>query len=591
VFKLDIQNIIETINDTLAMDLTISKEFDKNITARSLIKYMLIDNKNKRYLLEIATNNIEIFYFKRTIEYQEKFSKLKHNFKLNMPLYVQSGNKLSYALYEYFDDISFFSNSKPIDELVQFYEENSIEIETTDENIDKILANFLSAWPNQFHSMIKRQKEFQDYEKKLRQFTTIKVSYEHGDFTTNNIFNVSNDLYLMDFEFSRDFQPIGFDSYDYATSTKNISKYENNFYYKDLHCQKYNLIEKTNKKVDNYDKEIEMYDNLDDPILKENWIKLYNKGANYNLSFVWCNTWLKHFKKTNQDIFIFTIWNDEKLVFLAPLYKSKNNLYLIGSNPDLFDSFGLLYENEKYIKQFYDFIFKNNYNIDFRYLDADSMIAKVLIKYFYQNNITYDSKIIDTKPKTEFDSFKIKTKENSDIKRCKNRAIKSYRSELGFKFSIKKDDKTFSEFIQIHKERWHGGPFQDIENFDLFIKDISQTDLVILSKLYIKNKTVAYHFTYMDSNSILNSAIPSYSNEYNAISPGKVLLFEILEYCKNNNYKVFDFGRGAEEYKYWFSNESSILFHIKTYSNSNILIKLKNLSNRIFNKLNRIFYV
>jgi len=590
VFNLDIENIIGIIDDILSINLTVIKKFDKKSTARSLKKYLLIDSKDKKYLLEIATNPIEIFYFKRTIEYQEKFSKLKHNFKLNMPLYVQSGNKFSYALYEYFDDISFCSNSKPIDELVQFYEKNSIEIETTDENIDKILDNFLSAWPKKFHSMIKRQKEFQAYAKELKEFKTIQVSYEHGDFTTNNIFNVSNNLYLTDFEFTRDFQPIGFDSLDYAVSTKNISKYENNFFYKVLHNQKYNLIEKINKKIDSNDIDIEIYNNFDDLILKENWIKLYDKGANYNLSFAWCDIWLKYFKKIDQDIFIFTIWNNENLVFLAPLYKSKNNLYLIGSDPDLFDSFNLLYENEKYIKQFYNCIYKNNYNIDFRYLDADSMCAKILVKYLYQNNINYDSKIIDTKPLTAFDSFQTKIKNNSDIKRCKNRAIKRYQSELNFTFSVQKDNNTMSEFIEIHKNRWKGGPFQKIDNYDLFIKDISQTNLVVLSKLYMKNKVIAYHLAYKDSKGILNSVIPSYSNKYNDLSPGKVLLFEILEYCRSNNYKVFDFGRGAEEYKYWFSNESTILFHIKTYSNSNFLIKIKNLSNKIFNKLIRVFY-
>ena len=272
------------------------------------------------------------------------------------------------------------------------------------------------------------------------------------------------------------------------------------------------------------------------------------------------------------------------------MYICRNILYLIGSNPDLFDSFDLLYTNEKYIKQFYDFVFTNNYNIDFRYLDADSVIAKNLIKYLYQNKIVYDSQIVDTKPRISFDTFKIKTKENSDIKRCKNRAIKKFNEELNFEIKIDKNENVLDEFISIHKERWGGGPFENIKKYDLFIKEISQTDLVVISKLSIKSNTVAYHFAYKDSNNILNSAIPSYSNKYNDISPGKILLYEVLDYSKNNDDKYFDFGRGAEEYKYWFSNESSILFHIKTHSNKNIIIKAKKFINRILNKLNRILY-
>jgi len=504
-----------------------------------------------------------------------------------MPLYIQSGNKLSYAVYEYFEDVSFANNDKPIEILNTFYNENSIEIEVTSENIDKILSNFLSAWPSQFHCMIKRQKEFQNYKEELNKYDKLKVCYEHGDYTTNNIFYFKNDFYLMDFEFSRDFQPIGFDCFDYLTSINNLN---NNEKYQYLHKSKYSLIEKINKRIDNNDTDIEIYDNLNNGILINSWNSLYEEGANYNLSLQWCKTCIKYFLKENQNIFIFTIWNDNTLVFLAPLYKSKSNLYLIGSNPDLFDSFSLLYSDEKYIKKFYDFVFNNKYNIVFKYLDADSTISKLLIKYLYQNNISYESQIIDTKPKTNFDSFKIKTKENSDIKRCKNRAIKNYNDELSFNADVIKNTEVLNEFISMHKERWGGGPFESIDKYDLFIKEISNTSLVVLSRLYIKNETVAYHLGYKDSNEILNSAIPSFSNKYNDISPGKVLLYEVLKDCKDNNDEVFDFGRGAEEYKYWFSNESSILFHITTQNNKNFLSIIQKLFNRVFNKLIRTFY-
>ena len=52
---------------------------------------------------------------------------------------------------------------------------------------------------------------------------SVKVSFEHGDFTSNNIFKIEGKLYLMDFEFSRDFQPIGFDIYDYNQSINKLN--------------------------------------------------------------------------------------------------------------------------------------------------------------------------------------------------------------------------------------------------------------------------------------------------------------------------------------------------------------------------------
>ena len=76
--------------------------------------------------------------------------------------------------------------------------------------------------------MIRRQKEFQDYKKELNKYDKLKVCYEHGDYSTNNIFNFKNYFYLMAFEFARDFQLIGFDSFYYLTSIKNSNKINNN---------------------------------------------------------------------------------------------------------------------------------------------------------------------------------------------------------------------------------------------------------------------------------------------------------------------------------------------------------------------------
>jgi len=581
----NVRNIIQILNNKLDNDFFLEKEFPKKSTARALQKYILIDENNKKYLLEVATNNIEIFYFKRTIKYQELFSKLEHNFKLNMPLYVQIGNKLSYSLYEYFENIIFLKNEKPIELLEDFYKKNSIEIELNDENIEKIIVNFLSTWPNMYHSMIKRQKLFRQWIEELKKLKRIKVSFEHGDFNGENIGLINGDIYLLDFEFSKEFQPIEFDIYDYYKLKKIKTPYLEHY---ELHKVKYELIDKINQKIDE-DATLEIYNEIDeDATLRNNWKSLYEKGANYNLSLEWVTTWLKYFKKDNQELFVFTIWNDDKLMLLAPLYKQKNTLYLIGSEPDLYDSFDILYEDSKYIKCFFAYIFKKNYQIDFRYIDSNTIVAKELIKYLYQNKISYESKIIDTKPIIKLDEFEFKTKEKSDIKRVKNRAIKNYNQELNFMYFIQKDNETIEEFIKIHKQRWQGGPFDSLKNFDRFIKDISKTNLVVLSKLALGNKTVAYHLGYKDSKNILNSAIPAYSNKYNNISPGKVLIYEIVNYLKVNGYQIFDFGRGAEEYKYWFANDSTILFHINTYSKNNVLFKIKYLFNKILNKLIRI---
>lgn len=73
-----ISNIVKILNIKLGKSLKILSKLPKKSTARSLQKYILIDEQSKKYLLEVASKNIEIFYLKRTIEFQKKFSELEH---------------------------------------------------------------------------------------------------------------------------------------------------------------------------------------------------------------------------------------------------------------------------------------------------------------------------------------------------------------------------------------------------------------------------------------------------------------------------------------------------------------------------------
>lgn len=586
---MDVSNILNAINNTINNKLFVDLKLQKKITARSVQKYILKDCNNKKYLLEVATTPIQKFYLERSLELQKKFQNFNINYLLNLPLISNFGNQYSFVLYNYFESYQEVKEDISVETLVNFYKLNSEDIKISDESVDKILKNFISAWPNQFHSFINRTKEFQDYKKILLAMNSIKISFEHGDYTKNNILNIDNKFYLMDFEFCREFQPIGFDIYDYAISTNQLKIFQKEIKYIELHQLKYKLINKINQGIDNRTTDIQIYDNFEDEILVNEWNALFNKGANYNLAPIWCKTWCKYYLKQNE-LFIFTVWDDSKLVLLLPLYKKGQKLLVIGSEPDLYDNLDILYTSDRYITKFLEYVIKENLDIDFRYINSESAFAKLLIKYLYQNNITYDSKIIDAKPRTNLQEFKPKSKEKSDIVRLKNRAKNNYKTSLLFEYEAVKSKEAINEFINIHKERWDGGPFINLSHFENFIHDIAKTDLVLLSKLSLENKTVAYHFAYTDSYGYINSAIPSYSKIFDDISPGKTLLYDILEASKDKGIQVFDFGRGAEGYKYWFSNESSILFHIKTYKRNHFLNRIKILINKVFSKMERIIY-
>ena len=316
------------------------------------------------------------------------------------------------------------------------------------------------------------------------------------------------------------------------------------------------------------------------------WQELYNRGANYNLSYEWCSLWFKYFGK-NKKLRIITIWEGEELRLLAPFYSVRERLSLIGAKPDLYDEFDILYTDEKYLDKLFDYIEEKKLEINFKHVNSESKTAKFIIKKMCQKGLKKVSNVTETKPYTSAE-FSPKRKMKDDIKRCKNNAVKLYGDDLAFKYKLEKEESFIDEFISLHKKRWNGGLFVKKANVEAFIKELFlKTDVVLMSRLSLSqsDKTVAYHLGYLDSNDVLWSSLPAYNTEFKPVSPGKVLLYNLISEAFNNQVKRFDFGRGSEPYKNWFSNNESVLFNIETYNNRVIVIKIRNLIEKILKKM------
>jgi CelD/BcsL family acetyltransferase involved in cellulose biosynthesis len=71
---------------------------------------------------------------------------------------------------------------------------------------------------------------------------------------------------------------------------------------------------------------------------------------------------------------------------------------------------------------------------------------------------------------------------------------------------------------------------------------------IYLSLLKFENQELSYNFGIMYKN-YFYYLIPVYRNFLKKISPGKILLYKILDWCFVNNINALDFGQGEEEYK------------------------------------------
>lgn len=218
-------------------------------TARCPEQYVACDENDAMYLVVHAKTETQIFYALRAVEMQKQFRRIVNDeIKTNIPVFSGFLSDGYYVIYNFFNTVKEIYNGLPHKLILEFYEMYAVEVEVTDEVIRKIEEDFLNAFPSKYHSDIKNLASFHVFDSKLKKFDKLKISFQHGDFTPNNILEISGEnLYLMDFEFSMAYQPIGFDLFDFHYSTDR--KYDL-VPYQEINCIKEELQNQANNLID-----------------------------------------------------------------------------------------------------------------------------------------------------------------------------------------------------------------------------------------------------------------------------------------------------------------------------------------------------
>jgi hypothetical protein len=324
-----------------------------------------------------------------------------------------------------------------------------------------------------------------------------------------------------------------------------------------------------------------VYNSFDEELM-QNWEVLYSKGGIYNLSPEWCKIWVETFEK-EKSLYIYTFWENKVLKVVAPLYLKGNRLSLIGTKPDIYDEFNVLYENPKYLDKFVDFLAAEPYDLNFKHLNSSSDFAKKLVKKFSSVGIPTVSQVTETKNRI-CEKINQESSIRSDIKRCEKNLLKDLNEEYVFEFSPVKKQEFIDEFIKFHIDRWNGGMMVKKKNLAKFTEKIYFGDKnMSLARLYMKNsgETVAYCYGYVDSKNEYWLSMTAHDAKFRKYAGGKVILLKLIDYLKERGISKFDFGRGAENYKSEFSDYEDVLFNFFTYKTTRKYIKVRNFIDKV----------
>jgi hypothetical protein len=182
------------------------------------------------FILVVASTKLQKFYSLRVVKNLEQIEKrnllvdLQYDYEINYIIkdfYFENSHCI---LYRYYSKFRATESSMPIKNINNYYK-NSIYLGVNEKLIDDILDNFLKSYPPQFHLRSRELNEYYLFKKNLSLYDKLKICDEHADYAKNNIITVKKGLfkkkvYLIDFEFTRHCQPIGYDLYVYLKSCR-----------------------------------------------------------------------------------------------------------------------------------------------------------------------------------------------------------------------------------------------------------------------------------------------------------------------------------------------------------------------------------
>lgn len=240
-------------NKNIGEDIVIDTLLQYKKTARYSTKYLGHDDNNRKYILVCAHLPIQKYYMNRAIAGEKLFENVGIAGIIINKVYLDKEIESDkYAVYKYVVGKPIDRKWNPDNLLLQFYSSKSVKRNVDNELINQIINNFIDAWPQSIHNKIKSLPQFTLFVNSLKKYNTLELILEHGDFTSNNILRKNTgQLVLLDFEFVKCMQPIGFDMYDWHAASD--SNYDN-VPYLDINKIKYQLITKINDLLDNENK-------------------------------------------------------------------------------------------------------------------------------------------------------------------------------------------------------------------------------------------------------------------------------------------------------------------------------------------------
>lgn len=312
------------------------------------------------------------------------------------------------------------------------------------------------------------------------------------------------------------------------------------------------------------------------------------------LTWDWITTWISNFGQ-DYTLRVIFVYKEKKLVGILPLAQCtirlagelfKLNTITICGGIELYpDHLDLIHSQsvdvDLILENIFDFIFKNFKNWDIFYLPFLSKTGRLHAyikahhKHFLRNTIQSTAPVIQNEKNfnTYFQTLKRKKRYNLNRERKKLFLLKDIAIEKVNENTVPADlDKKLSELFRLHKLRARRKGIVSTfsgKRIYQFHRDIvhrfHQNGWLRLNFLSSQRQPVAaaYGFVFGGRYSYYQSGMDP---AWEKLSPGKILIFEIIKEEFGRGTREFDFLGGQSSYKTFWANQSRHLSSVKLYN-------------------------
>lgn len=339
--------------------------------------------------------------------------------------------------------------------------------------------------------------------------------------------------------------------------------------------------------------------------LKEYWTQIENtnKEITYYSTFNYNYNWCKNYIDDKNKLFVIVIYNNKKIIGIAPLMlverkklKIKYNILKFIGKGDFFNF--IIDKNSgnesSIIKEIFKII-ENNTEWDKIILTQISQFSK-LAEYIFRHDKYNEhfQKIVECpcvylENFKDFNEYKKTFKIDKECRYYLNRLKK----DVDFKFRVvnNKEENLYGKLKELHireqeylkqqRERLErGSVFQGEKNNKFFTEIFTDNSKNITFLLEDENNNIISYYNCYIFNERIHFWNTGYDFNYVKYTPSKIVNYLLFEYLYENNMTnyIFDFGAGRYPWKFKWTNMFNMIYKLE-------FINLNTRKGKLFNKL------